>query len=198
MIPARHDTLVNALLKKLENVTRFPKNNSICDLMYKEIVKIRNSPSRSTTRMANKFIAWAETNGRLESIALFTMGSNEFYIDYLCSARPLTGLKCKHVTTRLLAYIHNAAQLVGVNRIALKSTRDAFEYYKKIGMRKNTEDMHFYHNGSVLDSTIHEYRARNNTNISRTDIRMQDILERAKKIVGGRSHAPPAKRKRQG
>lgn len=172
------DKTIDALILKLQDKQRFP--HYICADAYLELL----TPD---TRNEPKFVAWAETRGRLESIATFTVGFGKtryIHIDYLCSAQPKDrpSERCKHVTTRLLAYIHNMAALAGAGEITLSSTREAAKFYRTIGMTPaEISEYTFYHNDSHRNTRIHASRARRNAQVSPTNARAQRAIEKIRR-----------------
>jgi hypothetical protein len=186
--------LVKDVIRLLWPVQGARDNNDMYDAMY------------SRFDLSPTFIAWAERKEhmfarkkRIESIALFKVHPKRVYISWLCSLTSHDpSQKCKHVTTRLLAYIHNSAKLAGIPRIELNSVDDARAFYDKVGMRTQSfydfmthGKVNFYHNNSfpIQESRIQRSRSRTNTQVRPTNLPTKYAIARLQRLRRGRSAA---------
>jgi hypothetical protein len=209
MSKAKHKEFIKDLLRTIigqgkQERAKGREIDDICKFLVKDVIltlnTIYNNDMYSRSDLSPIFIAWAERKEhmfsrkkRIESIALFYVQNKRVYISWLCSLTSHDpSQKCKHVTTRLLAYIHNSAKLAGIPRIELSSLDDARAFYDKVGMRTNNpSSMHFYHNNSfpIQESRIQRSRSRPNTQVRPTNLPTKYAIARLQRLRRGRSAA---------
>jgi hypothetical protein len=193
MIPAQHDGDLN--LSKEEHHTilqsifdRVSQRQRFSSQMCRSVSGYRLTP--------DKFLAWAETNGVLESLAICRMDlPKSIYVDVLCSAQPKgvkTIPKCANVTTRLLGFIQNVARRAGIPKITLVSVPSARKFYDKVGMCNAGGDPMFHalyeHDDSLKGTRIDQGRRRPNTQLSASNRRGVNALRQRLRSKDIKSH----------